>query len=170
MVEYSTGTSAERIVSTSFHLAGISLFGCCPDSAYQTFNGYARLRGTAEVPVFKREEPLRLRQDGVARRIGYQNTQVWSKSFGSEKLADFPKGRFRLVVLELHDEFFRFRGPVLYCVRLLSPTLAEPIGEVRKTNVMTHSYRLIPQELCALATDRPPGRGGGTGDPLYIRF
>lgn len=118
-------------MSTSFHLAGISLFGCCPDSAYQTFNGYARLRGTAEVPVFKREEPLRLRQDGVAWRIGYQDIRVWSYSFGEDKVMTFPKRDTDVVVVELDEAFFRFRGPVAYRLRSYGGGMAGADGPPR---------------------------------------
>lgn len=104
----------EEVISTSFHLQGLYLFGCCPDSGHQTFEGYAKLWSKEQVPVFKREEPFRLYEDGETWKIGYQDTRIWSSSFGTDKLLTFPKRDYRVVVLELDESFFQFRGRVAY--------------------------------------------------------
>lgn len=115
-----------EVLSTSFHLKGIYLFGCCPDSAHQTFNGYARLWGASSVMVFKREEPFRLREGQDTWKLGYEDIQVWSRSMGREKLAEFPKSQYRLVMLELDESFFRFRGAPVYRLKPIADSMAVP--------------------------------------------
>lgn len=105
------------VVSTSFHLDGLYLFGCCPDSGQQTFQGYAKLWAVPGVTVFKLEEPFRLYDDGDAWRIGYQDTRVYSRTFGADTLTTFPKRDTELLVLDLDESFFRFQGPVAYRLR-----------------------------------------------------
>jgi len=103
-----------EVLSTSFHLNGIFLFGCCPDSAYQTFDGYAALWAKQTVPVYKQEEPFRLYGENGTWRLGYKDTRVWSHSFESEKLMPYSKDNHQLLILELGEPFFQFRGSVIY--------------------------------------------------------
>lgn len=107
----------QEALSTSFNLNGIFLFGCCPETAYQTFNGYAALWTRETVPVYKREEPFRLYEDGEAWRVGYEDTRAWSTSFGTERLTTYPKRTYQVLILELGEPFFTLRGPVVYAWR-----------------------------------------------------
>lgn len=118
----------EQVISTSFHLGGIYLFGCCPDSAYQTFNGYAGLWGKRPVRIYKREEPFRFAQDAESWNIGYEDTRVWSRAFGTNMLTKFPKQDYQLIVLELEDSFFVFRGEVAYRLRPFPDSTAQLLG------------------------------------------
>lgn len=121
----------EEVISTSFHLQGLYLFGCCPDSGHQTFEGYAKLWAKPAVPVFKVEEPFRLYEDDEAWRIGYQDIQVWSYSFGEDKVMTFPKRDTDVVVVELDEAFFRFRGSVAYRLRPYGGGMAGADGPPR---------------------------------------
>lgn len=107
----------QEVVSTSFHLHGLYLFGCCPDSGHQTFDGYAKLWSRKRVPVYKLEEPFRLYEDDTIWKIGYRDIRVWSDSFGADKLTTYSKRDYQLMVLDLDDSMFRFGGPVAYRLR-----------------------------------------------------
>jgi hypothetical protein len=119
---------AEDVLSTSFHLQGLYLFGCCPDSGQQTFRGYAKLWAVPRVAVFKLEEPFRLYDEGDAWRIGYRDTRVYSRSFGTDSLTTFPKRDTELVVLNLDESFFHFKGPVAYRLRPPPEAVAGLVG------------------------------------------
>lgn len=118
----------QEVVSTSFHLKGLYLFGCCPDTAHQTFDGYAKLWSSHPVPVYKQEEPFRLYQDAETWQVGYQDTKVWSRSFGTDSLAKFGKRDHQLAILELDESFFTFRGRVAYCLRPYPDVIAQQAG------------------------------------------
>lgn len=111
-------------VSTSFHLHGLDLFGCCPDSAYQTFNGYAKLWSLGEVPVYKKEEPFRLYADDGAWRLGYEDTRAWAPVYGAERLTTYSKRDHQLLVLELEESFFELGGAAVYHLRPYSDRAA----------------------------------------------
>lgn len=96
--------------TSSFNLEGLMLFGCCPQTAPTTFDGYARRFKVPRVPVYKEEPPLELDDEGPAYRIGYRDVQVWSASFGAARLSRYPRQTHRLVRLELAESFFRLRG------------------------------------------------------------
>jgi len=107
-------------VTSSFHLNGIMMFGCCPKSATITFQGYSKWLNVPVVMVYKNEPPLVLEEDSQAYKIGYRNTEVWTKSFGTLRLVSYPKEDFVLLRLELDEAFFQLRGPLVYNVAPLT--------------------------------------------------
>jgi hypothetical protein len=92
------------------------MFGCCPNSAWVTFDGYAKWLNRQRVPVYKHEPPFFLEQDNGVYKIGYRVTEVWSKSFGSFRSTTFPKREYQVVKLEIAEPFFHLRGPLAYTV------------------------------------------------------
>lgn len=104
----------QEYVTSSFHLNGIMLFGCCPNSAAITFNGYARWLNRPPVTVYKNEPPLVVEEDDQVYRIGYRNTEVWAKSIGTVRAETYSKRDFVLVRLEIDESFFQLRGPLVY--------------------------------------------------------
>lgn len=107
-------------VTSSFHLNGIMMFGCCPKSASITFQGYSKWLNVPAVMVYKNEPPLVLEEDNEAYKIGYRNTEVWTKSFGTLRFVSYPKRDFVLLRLELDEAFFQLRGPLVYNVAPLT--------------------------------------------------
>lgn len=103
-------------VTSGFHLNGIMMFGCCPNSAQVTFEGYARWLRLQSVPVYKRETPFFLEQGDEAYRIGYRDTEVWSKSFGAMRGTVYSKRAYRLLLVEIDESFFHLRGSLVYNV------------------------------------------------------
>ncbi len=116
---------AQEYVTSSFHLGGMMMFGCCPNSASVTFDGYARFLHREPVAVYKDEPPMHLEQDDRVYRLGYQDSEVWSKSFGSIQPASYSKRRYRLFLLEIDEPFFYLRGPLVY--RLVPFSQGNPI-------------------------------------------
>ena len=112
----------EDYVTSSFHMNGIMMFGCCPKSASITFRGYSKWLNVPEVMVYKNEPPLVVEEDSQAYRIGYRNTEVWTKSFGTLRPISYPKRDFVLLRLELDEAFFQLRGPLVYNVAPLKGT------------------------------------------------
>lgn len=108
----------QEYVTSSFHLNGIMMFGCCPKSASITFQGYAKWLNVPAVMVYKNEPPLVLEEDNQVYKIGYRNTEVWTKSFGALRSVSYPKRDFVLLRLELDESFFQLRGPLVYNVAL----------------------------------------------------
>jgi len=107
-------------VTSSFHMHGLMLFGCCPKSASITFQGYSKWLNVPAVMVYKNEPPLVLEEDSQAYKIGYRNTEVWTKSFGTLRSVSYPKRDFVLLRLELGEAFFQLRGPLVYNVALFT--------------------------------------------------
>jgi len=103
-------------LTSSFHLDGIMMFGCCPNSAWVTFDGYAKWLNHQRVPVYKHEPPFFLEQDDGVYKIGYKVTEVWSKSFGSFRSIAFPKREYQVIRLEIAEPFFHLRGSLAYTV------------------------------------------------------
>ena len=106
----------QEYVTSSFHLGGIMMFGCCPNSAWVTFDGYAKWLNRRRVPVYKHEPPFYLEQNDGVYKIGYKVTEAWSKSFGSFRSTTFPKRQYQIIKLEIGDSFFRLRGGLDYNV------------------------------------------------------
>jgi hypothetical protein len=107
-------------VTSTFHMNGIMMFGCCPKSASITFEGYSKWLNVPAVMVYKNEPPLVLEEDAETYRIGYRNTEVWAKSFGTLRLVSYPKRDYVLLRLELDEAFFQLRGPLVYNVAPLT--------------------------------------------------
>ena len=103
-------------LSSSFHMDGIMMFGCCPHSASLTFDGYAKLFNRERVAVFKEEPPLHIVQDGESYQLPYQNTAVWSHAFGAIGSTRYSKQRYQLVRLKLDESFFHLWGALMYQV------------------------------------------------------
>ena len=103
-------------VTSSFHMNGIMMFGCCPKSASITFQGYSKWLNVPAVMVYKNEPPLVLEEDNQVYKIGYRNTEVWTKSFGAVRATEYSKRDFVLLRLELDEAFFQLRGPLVYNV------------------------------------------------------
>lgn len=106
----------EEYVTSSFHLDGFMMFGCCPNSASVTLDGYAKRLGVPRVPVYKMESPFTLVPDHSAYRIGYRDTEAWSKTPGSLRTIDYAKDSHQLFRLELDESFFQLRGDLKYRV------------------------------------------------------
>lgn len=107
-------------VTSSFHMNGLMMFGCCPKSASITFQGYAKWLNLPAAMVYKNEPPLVLEEDDQVYKIGYRNTEVWTKSFGTLRSVSYPKRDFVLLRLELDESFFQLRGPLVYNVAPLT--------------------------------------------------
>jgi len=104
----------EEYVTSSFHLDGNMLFGCCPHAALVTADGYARLLNQPRVLVYKNEPPLQVREDDEAYILACQDTALWSRTFGEAQTAIYPKQHYKLVRLELEESVFHLRGALTY--------------------------------------------------------
>lgn len=107
----------DEYATSSFDLGGLMLFGCCPETAFMTVDGYAHLQNIPRVPVYKDEPPLRLEQTDNEYRLGYEETSVFSA--GSPARVDhYSKETHRIVWLDIDESFFTLRGAPTYHVAL----------------------------------------------------
>lgn len=100
-------TEAGELEVTSFHLQGVPLFGGIPSGASAVFNRYARQLSVPPVPVYKLDNGATFQEDGAHVAIGY----------GHDPATVYSKRDYHLVVLNLEESFFRFRGSPVYRIR-----------------------------------------------------
>lgn len=107
----------DEYVTSSYHLNGIMMFGCCPGAAPSTLFGYAKLHGLDFVPVYTIDKTFRFEEDAQRYRLGYEYSNIMSVRRGEVDWVDYPKEEYDLRVLELGESFFRLRGPLEYSIR-----------------------------------------------------
>ncbi|TAJ24087.1 MAG: hypothetical protein EPO64_09985 [Nitrospirae bacterium] len=107
----------DEYVTSSYHLNGIMMFGCCPGAAPSTIFGYAKLYGLDYVPVYTIDKTFRFGEDPERYRLGYEYSNILSHRQGEVNWVDYPKQDYDLQVIEIGESFFRLRGSLEYSTR-----------------------------------------------------
>lgn len=101
-------------VSTSFHLNGIMMFGCCPNTTPYIFNFYADSNGVLPPLVYKDEEPFRLMDEQNQYTLGYLPTGIWQEPSVKGEFQSYDKRNHQLVVMEIGPSTFHLGGALTY--------------------------------------------------------
>lgn len=101
-------------VSTSFHLNGIMMFGCCPNTTPYIFNFYADSNGVPRPLVYKDEEPFRLMDEQNQYTLGYLPTGIWQEPSVKGEFQSYDKRNHQLMVMEIGPSTFHLGGALTY--------------------------------------------------------
>lgn len=106
----------QEYITSSFHLGGIMMFGCCPTAASVTIDGYAKLLKRKLIAVYKYEPPFHFEQWGEIYRVGYKDTEAWSNTKGTFRYREYARPKYRVMRVKIADAFFHLRGGLSYHV------------------------------------------------------
>jgi hypothetical protein len=101
-------------VSTSFHLNGIMMLSCCPNTTPYTFNFYADSKGVPRPLVYKYEEPFRLLDEENRYTLGYLPTGIWQEPSERGEFQSYDKRTHRMLVMEIGELTFHLGGALTY--------------------------------------------------------
>jgi len=107
----------QPLVSTSFHLNGIMMFGCCPNTTSHAFNFYADSRGVPRPLVYKYEEPFRLMDEQSRYILGYLPAAVWQDPSDKGEFRSYDKRNHQLMVVEIGESTFHLGGALTYAFK-----------------------------------------------------
>lgn len=101
-------------VSTSFHLNGIMMLSCCPNTTPYTFNFYADSKGVPRPLVYKYEEPFRFVNEENRYILGYLPTGIWQEPSDRGEFQSYDKRTHHMLVMEIGESTFHLGGALTY--------------------------------------------------------